>query len=26
RREHFERVGEADIKLMELGYLPPLRG
>ncbi len=22
RREHFERVGEADIKLMELGYLP----
>ncbi|MCF3995697.1 hypothetical protein L2E47_55800, partial [Pseudomonas aeruginosa] len=21
-----ERVGEADIKLMELGYLPPLRG
>lgn len=26
RREHFECVGEADIKLMELGYLPPLRG
>lgn len=25
RREHFGRVGRADVRLMELGYLPLLR-